>query len=448
MSEPETIFALSSGAGKAGVAVIRISGPRCGTVLTRMTGGPLEPRMASLRRLVHPDTGDFLDLGLALYFPGPASFTGEDVVELQVHGGNAVRNAVLEALTAIDGCRPADSGEFTRRAFEAGKLDLSGVEGLADLINAETDVQRRLALRDASGGLASACDGWRQSLMRCLAMVEANIDFVDEQDVPEDLMSAELPALEAVLADIGYWLEDNRRGEILRAGYRVVIAGLPNVGKSSLLNRIAGRDAAIVTEIAGTTRDVIEVFLDLGGYPVVFADTAGLRSSADRVERIGIDQARGALSRAELVLWVADERGSWPEEVEGDFDSDALWVRNKADLPGARVDAGCASGAVLHVSAATGTGMTELLQEVESRAERRLQGSESFGVARARQVSCLQACSRALAEAVDLARAQGDRQELVGEALRRSLLALGRLSGRVDVEEVLDVVFGEFCIGK
>ena len=328
----DTIFAPSSGSGKAGVTVLRISGPNSGYALESLCGALPVPRKAVLRKLRSPVDGDLLDQALVLWFPGPGSFTGEDVVELHVHGGLAVVDAVVGALSGLDGLRLAQSGEFTRRAFEAGKLDLSSVEGLADLINARTDAQRRLALRDASGGLAAACESWRNELLRSLAMIEANIDFVDEQDVPDDLLPAELPGLIRIRKEMRDWTKEGNRGEILRSGFRVVIAGLPNVGKSSLLNAFSGRDAAIVTDVAGTTRDVIEVFMDLNGFPVVLADTAGLRQSEDVVERIGVEAAVGRLQQAELIVWVSDERGQWPEESKMRFDSETLWVRNKADL--------------------------------------------------------------------------------------------------------------------
>ena len=415
-------------------------------MLERMAGGVVAPRSAVVRQIVHPGTGELLDNGLVLWFQGPSSFTGEDVLEFHIHGGMAVTDGVLEALVEIDGVRPAEPGEFTRRAFEAGRLDLSGVEGLADLINAQTGAQRRLALRDATGGLSAACETWRHVIMRSLAMVEANIDFSDERDVPEDLLSVELPKLEAVAGEMERWLQESGGGEILRSGFRVVIAGIPNVGKSSLLNVIAGRKAAIVTEVAGTTRDVIEVFLDLGGYPVVVSDTAGLRSSDDVVEKIGIDQALSTVRGAELVVWVCDERGEWPKFVGEEFDSDTLWVRNKADLAGSAVRVNDAE--LLEVSAQTGAGIAGLIAKIESCAKRRMSGAESGGLARARHVACVRESVSALSEAFRFAQGGEIEHELIGECLRRALQELGRLTGRVDVEDLLDVVFGEFCIGK
>ncbi len=446
MANPNTVFAVSSGAGKAGVAVVRVSGPGASNALKAMCGDIPHARTAVLRKIVHPGSGELLDQGLVLWFPHPESFTGEDVAEFHIHGGPAVVTSVVEALSVVDGLRLAEAGEFTRRAFEAGKLDLSSVEGLADLINAQTNAQRRLALRDASGGLSARCDVWRDVLVRSLAMVEADIDFADERDVPNDLVGLEVPKLVAVVDEMDGWLVSGAGGEILRSGFHVVIAGLPNVGKSSLLNAIAGRNAAIVTDVPGTTRDVIEVFLDLGGFPVVVSDTAGLRDTESVVERIGVDQARSSVGEAELVVWVCDERGVWPKEARSYLDSDALWVRNKSDLAPASVSNQALP--VIDVSAVRGWGVRKLISQIESRAKQRMGGAESIGLARSRQVVCLRECQNCLKRGLEVFDGDGGQDELVGESLRQALHALGRLSGRVDVEDLLDVVFGEFCIGK
>src|SRR5690606_16468341 len=296
-----TIFALASAAGRAGVAVVRLSGSTASRALETLSSQPLpSPRRASLRRL-HDSAGERLDDALVLWFPAPHSYTGEDVVELHLHGGRAVVRDVLEALAAVPGLRPAEPGEFTRRAFDNGKLDLAEVEGLADLIDAETAGQRRQALRQLDGGLSALGEGWRARLVRILAQLEADIDFPDE-DLPERVAAAVAPGIEELANEMRRHLDDGRRGEILREGFHIAIIGPPNAGKSSLLNWLAQRDAAIVSDTAGTTRDVVEVRLDLGGWPVIVADTAGLRETAETVEREGIRRARARAEAADLVI--------------------------------------------------------------------------------------------------------------------------------------------------
>ena len=301
-----TIFALSSGRGPAAIAVVRISGARAGEALKALTAKSPLPRQAALVRVRDPQTGESIDQGLALFFPGPRSETGEDVVELQLHGGRAVVAATLEALGRLEGLRPAEAGEFTRRAFENGKLDLTAVEGLADLVAAETEGQRRQAFRQMTGALREPAEEWRQQLIRALALVEARIDFSDEGDVPEDLVAPALTIARALADEISRSLADQHRGERLREGLVVAIAGPPNAGKSTLLNRIARREAAIVSPYAGTTRDVIEVHLDLDGWPVTLLDTAGIRETGEPVEMEGVRRAKARAAAADLVLWVVD----------------------------------------------------------------------------------------------------------------------------------------------
>ncbi len=349
-AKPDTIFALSSGRPPAAIAVIRISGPRAGEALTALGVKVPEPRRAALARVRDPGSNEIIDEGLALFFPGPRSETGEDVVELQLHGGRAVIAGVLEALGRLEGLRPAEAGEFTRRAFENGKLDLTAVEGLADLVAAETEGQRRLAFRQMKGALGGRADEWRRKLIQALALIEARIDFSDEADVPEDLVGPALAMARELAAGIEAALADGRRGERLREGLVVAIAGPPNAGKSTLLNRIAQREAAIVSPYAGTTRDVIEVHLDLDGWPVTLLDTAGIRDSGDPVEMEGVRRARARAAAADLVLWVvdvsADAAGSGglagdpdvfglrtADEGVGGAGAPAIWlVRNKIDL--------------------------------------------------------------------------------------------------------------------
>ena len=312
MSEPapDTIFALSSGRPPAAIAVVRISGPRAGEALKTLSGKIPAPRQAALARIRDPQSNEIIDEALALWFPAPHSETGEDVAELQLHGGRAVIAAVLAALARIEGLKPAEAGEFTRRAFENGKLDLTAVEGLADLVMAETQGQRRQAFRQLKGLLGDRAESWRQRLIQALALVEATIDFSDEADVPANLLAPALGLARELETEIAAALADGGRGERLREGLVVAIAGPPNAGKSTLLNRIARREAAIVSPYAGTTRDVIEVHLDLAGWPVTLLDTAGIRDTDDPVEMEGVRRARERAAAADLVLWVVDA-GGW-----------------------------------------------------------------------------------------------------------------------------------------
>ena len=335
MSKPvrDTIFALSSGRPPAAIAVVRISGPRAGEALKALTGKIPKPRQAAFARVRDPSSGETIDEALALWFPGPNSETGEDTAELQLHGGRAVIAATLAALARLEGLRPAEAGEFTRRAFENGKLDLTAVEGLADLVMAETEGQRRQAYRQLSGALGNRAEAWREKLIKALALVEARIDFSDEADVPADLLHPALAFARELEGEIAAALADDRRGERLREGLVVAIAGPPNAGKSTLLNRIARREAAIVSPYAGTTRDVIEVHLDLNGWPVTLLDTAGIRATDDPVEMEGVRRARERAGAADLVLWVVDAAGQGDDEKPGAMPGQEVWVvRNKIDL--------------------------------------------------------------------------------------------------------------------
>jgi|TARA_R100000322_G_scaffold168461_1_gene138213 tRNA modification GTPase len=437
-----TIYALSTAPGRAGVAVIRISGEAVRAAIAALTGeGPGRPREALLRRFRDPVSGAPLDLGLLLFFEAPASFTGEDVAELHIHGGRAVVASVLRALSALPGLRAAEPGEFTRRAFENGKLDLTAVEGLADLIDAETEAQRVQALRQMEGALGLLYEGWRARLVRALAYAEAEIDFPDEE-VPGDLLAKLGPEIGALASEIGAHLDDGRKGERLRDGIEVAIVGPPNVGKSSLLNRLAGREAAIVSDEAGTTRDVLEVRLDLGGVPVTLADTAGLREAAGSIEREGV---RRALARAEaadlrVVVVAPDAAG----EIEGDFalarEGD-ICVVNKLDL-----DVAVPDGAI-GISALTGEGLDRLEAVLRERVGFAYEAQEHPLITRARHREGLASCAASLDRARQALEAGRD-AELVAEDLRLAARALGRITGRVDVEDLLDVIFRDFCIGK
>lgn len=443
-----TIFALSSGRPPAAVAVVRISGPQAGAALSALVGRLPAPRRATLSQVRDPNSGEIIDEGLALWFPAPRSETGQDTAELQLHGGQAVIAGVLEALSTIEGCRLAEPGEFTRRAFENGRLDLTAVEGLADLIAAQTPAQRRLALRQLQGLIGDRAEAWRRRLTEALALVEARIDFADEADVPEDLVRPALAAAEQLRAEVASSLADGGRGERLREGLVVAIAGPPNAGKSTLLNRLARREAAIVSEHPGTTRDVIEVDLDLAGYPVTLLDTAGIRDSDDPVEREGVRRARARAAAADLVLWVTDAAVPGAGRDDGAFAAEVWTLRNKADLIARRAGEPTDqdAGRSFTISARTGCGLDRLLAALAAYAKQYFAATESAMVTRARHRRALQETVAALDRALSHDPAAGD--ELIAEDLRAAATAMGRLTGRVDVEDVLDVIFRDFCIGK
>jgi len=403
-----------------------------------------EPRRAALRRLRKPGTQDVLDDALVLWLPGPNTETGEDMAELHLHGGRAVVAAVLDALGKLPGLRPAEAGEFTRRAFENGRLDLTAVEGLADLVFAETEAQRAQAMRQYRGLLGERAESWRQRLIGALALIEARIDFSDEADVPEDLIGPALRAARELLEEIEQTLRDAHRGERLREGLVVAIAGPPNAGKSSLLNRLARREAAIVSPYAGTTRDVIEVHLDLGGYPVTLLDTAGVRESDDPVEQEGVRRARARAEAADLVLWV--EEAGKVGVSDGRNESKNRWiVHNKIDLLHPSTTPVVESGGTFQISALTSKGVDGLVAALASYAADYFQIGESILVTRQRHRKALHETADALNRALA---APADQEELVAEELRLAARALGRLMGRVDVEDILDVIFRDFCIGK
>lgn len=445
----DTIAAVSTASGRAAIAIVRLSGPASGAVLDAVAGGRPAPRRAAFRAFRAPATGELIDRGLALWFPGPASATGEDAAELHVHGGRAVVAAILDAALAVPGVRAAEPGEFTRRAFLAGRLDLAETEGLADLIEAETEAQRRQAIRQSEGALGAVVDGWRARLIGAMALVEAGIDFSDEDDVPAAARADARTEISELVRDLKSALADTR-AERLREGFRVAILGAPNAGKSSLLNALARRDVAIVTDIPGTTRDVVEVHLDLGGYPVIVADTAGLRETEDVVEREGVRRAHAAAERADLVLWVA-EVGSGAEPASG-FAAPAWRIDAKADrLPGwPAVTAPDAAPAGFTARFRTSTldvaTVDPLLAALADAARDGLGGAEHVGLTRARHRAVLAAVTADLGRA--LAEWDALPDELIAEALRRSAVELGRIAGRIGVEDVLDRLFASFCIGK
>ena len=441
----ETIFAPATAPGRAGIAVVRISGPAAADAVARLTGTkPPPPRYAARARFCDPASGARLDDGLCLWFPAPASFTGEDVAELHIHGGRASVAALTAALARIAGLRFAEPGEFTRRAFENGKLDLTAAEGLADLVDAETEAQRRQAARQLDGELGALYDSWRARLISALAHLEAVIDFPDE-DLPAGVRGELERGLDALVDDLSRHLDDGGRGERVRDGISIAIVGPPNVGKSSLLNALARRDAAIVSEAKGTTRDVIECHLDLGGYPAIVADTAGLREAGGAVEREGVARA---LARAEaadirIVMFDASVVSKLERMAEELVDGDAVVVANKVDLLPERKEITIAGRRALAMSVTTGEGVATLLRELSSKVEARYGLAEQPALTRARHRAALEQCRDAVA------RGRGQAAvELMAEDLRLAARALGRITGRVDVEEILDVVFRDFCIGK
>lgn len=444
----DTIYALATAAGRAGVAVYRVSGRGAFPGLQALTGlVGIEPRYAV--RATVTDGAEVVDDGLVLAFAAPASFTGEDVVEYQLHGGRAVESAMLRALSRLEGYRAAEPGEFSRRAVLNGKMDLTAAEGIADLVDAETEAQRIQARRQSRGALGTLYGDWRRMIIKILAYIEALVDFPDE-DLPPEVW-AEISAQMQVLEDgISSHLDDGGRGERLRDGLRMAIVGPPNAGKSSLLNWLSKRDVAIVSDVAGTTRDVIEVHLDISGYPVLVADTAGLRESVDSIETEGIRRARAWAESADLVLELA-EAGTDTDSSSGEGGPERLLVATKVDRV-AKTAREALSKERLPVSVMTGEGTEDLLAHIAEAAARLMDVGEAPALTRARHREGLMVCLEHLRRAASLAAFETGHEEvefgLVAEDLRLAARALGRVTGVVDIEEILDLVFSEFCIGK
>ena len=456
----DTIIALASGSGRAGVAVVRVSGPAAAGVLGHFSKRKApDPRMAAVREL-HDEAGEFIDEAVVLWMPGPNSYTGEDVVEFHVHGGPAIIESVLASATKSRLCRIAEPGEFTRRAFDAGRMDLTQAEAIGDLIDAETEGQRRQAGRLYQGEAARTFEGWRGLLMSAMAALEASIDFPDESDVPGEINLTALEPIEALAAELEAALGDAGRLKAVREGFRIAILGPPNAGKSSLMNRLARREAAIVSPIAGTTRDVVEVRLVLAGYPVWVADTAGLREASDVIEAEGVRRALERAEEADLRIWVADaseaasqrgdvSRETFPSAARsglGDVRPGDLRVLNKADLMGsAPPDAGGED--VFVVSAKSGAGFDGLERRLAQIVRTRLDADEAPLVTRARHRELVEEALAAVERGLEGARI-GIGAELVSEDLRLAARALGRITGSIDAEDLLDRIFSQFCIGK
>lgn len=428
----DTIFAPATPAGVGAVAVIRISGPHTDAALTALTRRPPPmARMASVRNL-HGADGTVLDQALILRFEHGKSFTGESAAELQCHGGRAVVRAVMDALSALPGLRLAVPGEFTRRALEAGRMDLAQVEGLADLVAAETDLQRRQALRQMGGALSRRIEEWRLNLIRARALIEAVIDFADE-DVPEDVTPEVSALLSSVKSSLIQALAGGRAAERVRSGFEVALIGAPNTGKSTLLNAIAGREVAITSDVAGTTRDVIEVAMDLGGMAVTLLDTAGLRDTDDAVEAIGVARARQRAETADLRV-LLDPDGDADQDLIGSGD---LVVRSKADLGGGQGN--------LAVSARTGDGVAALLLAIETVLAGRI--GEASELSRIRHRHAAESAIRSI-EAAEQVILNAGPLEIAAEELRGATGALESVIGRVDAERILDDIFSSFCLGK
>lgn len=481
-SQSSTIFALSTAPGRAGVAVIRVSGSDVVNTMQLIAGILPKPRQAALRTLKNPASQEILDQALVIYFPAPKSFTGEDVCEFHVHGGKAVIEGVLTTLAEQPNLRLAEPGEFSKRAFLNGKLDLTGVEGLADLIDAETEAQRRQALRQSSGALRTLYDSWRTDILKSLALIEAELDFSDEADVPEAIAIQAHPRIQETYKSIIKHLNDKRRGEILRDGFYVVIAGPPNVGKSSLLNLLAEREAAIVSSEAGTTRDTIEVRLNLNGYPVIITDTAGIRQTNNTIEQEGIRRTLKSISQADLILWMQDVNQAFQENKPQNFilspDTQEhlpqfyeeknqnsvvkiITVLNKID------ECPAEQRKVLErdlksktpqtseidrtiISAKTQYGLDILLSKLTKQVEQSVGTHESPAITRTRHRELLKTCATGLEAFLQAADQSLYAQniELQAEDLRGAAYALGRITGRIDVEDVLGEIFSSFCIGK
>ena len=436
MADDDTIFALSSGHPPAGIAIVRLSGPNCQSALKLIIGCIPEARRACLHKFIDPETREIVDTGLVLFFPGPASFTGEDVVEFHLHGGSAVIRKFLAVLGEITGLRMAHAGEYSLRAFENGRFDLTEIEGLSDLISAETEIQRKQAISQSGGRLRKIVEGWQHTLLRNRAHLEASIDFTEEEDVDGELPTSIWSDIQKLKSEMADYLDDDRSGEIIRDGYKIAIMGPTNVGKSSLINALAKRDVAIVSDIPGTTRDVLEVHLDLGGYQVTFVDTAGIRDSEDAIELLGIARAHKVSEQADLVLWLmSKDQPALPYNL----DKNCLFVRTKMDLKDGDPD-----DDMLSISSQSGENLDILLDHITLEIQNVLVCESSF-ITRSRHRVCIE---KGLLFLSDISQAEDVGFEVLCEQLRAASHAIGTITGQFGVEDILDVIFSEFCIGK
>ncbi len=430
----QTIVALSSGSLPSGVAVVRLSGSACDFISEQMLGAILEPRVSSLKSIKNPVSHEELDKGIVIAFKAPQSFTGDDCLELHLHGGRAVVEAVINAICQFENVRLAEAGEFSKRAFENGKLDLTEVEGIADLVSSETEAQRKQALSQSRGDSRETYEGWRKRLIHMRALIEAELDFSEEEDIPEEISKEGFAQVLLLKEEIQNHLNDNRAGEIIRDGFKIALMGKPNAGKSSLLNALAKRDVAIVTDEAGTTRDVLDVHLDIDGYAVTISDTAGLRESDNIVEAEGIKRAQLKGQEADLVIWLTDI----DDEVEPNTDFDnALQVISKDD---SLLVTDSISISVTHEN-----GLKKLLSEVKNQIRNKVGNREGVLISRLRYREALIDCVEHLSFVLDN---HVSDIELKAETLRHASDCIGRITGKIDVEDLLDVIFLEFCVGK
>ena len=429
----DTIVALSSGAVPSGIAVVRVSGSECRKILSICVASVPLPRVASMRS-IRDQYGQVIDDGVVLWFPGPGSYTGEDTIEFHIHGGKAVVSALISVLCNFDNTRLAEAGEFSRRAFENGKVDLTEIDGISDLIASETEAQRRLALSQSQGSLRALYEDWRDKIVYIRAMLEAEFDFSDEEDVPEEISAEGLSQLSLVIEEIRAHLNDGRAGEIIRDGFKVALMGMPNAGKSSLLNALSKRDVAIVTNVEGTTRDVLQVDLDVDGHKVTLFDTAGLRDTDDPIEAEGIRRAKMAGDDSDLVLWLYENEIEQTPLYDGD--TEVLAVRTKVDL---------ADRLVPGISCVTGEGISGLLASL---GEKVATVSDLLGPGLISRKRYRERLTVALSHLEAAAGGEGSTLELRAEEVRLAGVELGRITGKVDVEDLLDVIFAEFCVGK
>lgn len=436
----DTIFALSTPAGRSGVAVVRVSGPAAWDGCAALSKGQKEPvhRQAATRKLYDPKTNEILDHAMIIGFRGPASFTGEDCMEYQIHGGTAIVDGVLRALSSLPNHRMALPGEFTRRAFENGKMDLTAAEAIADLIHAETESQRLQALKQMDGALFNLYEGWKEKLARVLALMEADLDFSD-QDLPEDLILKVTPDVTDMMQSIASHLHDGRRGELLRDGFKLVILGAPNAGKSSLLNKLVQRDAAIVSPTAGTTRDVIDVHLNLGGYSVILADTAGLRGTDNDIEAEGINRAISRADQADIKILLFDGTQELDAQTLALEDDKSIVVFNKSD----EVNFKASHANAIKISVLKNDGVEQLITRIVDALKNIVGSSDAPALTRARHREALENAYNALERSMT-----APLPELAAEDIRMAVRYLGSLTGRVDVEDLLDMIFRDFCIGK
>ena len=432
----KTIYALSSAPGKAGIAIIRVSGPEAEKIRHLFSIDLPESKKIQIAKLVHPNTGDFIDKALVTFFKSPNSFTGEDMVELSVHGGKAIKDQIFTILASEENFSYAEPGEFTRRAFLNGKLDLVEVEGLADLINAETEFQRKQAFDQMDGKLSNLYTKWKSQLVKNLSYLEATIDFVDEE-IPPEIVLNQIKDIREVLQELDTHLDDSNKGERLRDGFHIIIAGSPNTGKSSLLNHLSNRDIAIVSDEAGTTRDSLDAYLDINGFPVIITDTAGIRKAKTEVESIGIKKSQTKMNEADLILWLMDSSSEKNDGVPDNIRDKSVEVWTKSDIA-------TPSNKEVIISTKKDEGITQLIDIIGKYVEKGCRTEGSF-ITRSRHRDALEKTKKNLltileSDLLDV--------EVIAEELRSAVNSLSRITGHIDVEDLLEVIFKDFCIGK